>query len=177
MMVKDEKISVWYEEKFVLSPAEEHKWTPRVVGAMWEGTVEGGEDAGMVRAEKMGEVKAAVRVEIVSQQQKAGQARAGSGPVRVEPEHRPLAGRADSFREVGDAMLPPDPAEVPDMTTWYGTYANNMQVSDLSKKDIDFYLNSNIVKNAKADDKRVQDFIRALEYWHSRAGDRRKGGR
>ena len=171
-MVKDEKISVWYEEKFVLSPAEEHKWTPRVVGAMWEGTVEAGEDAGMVRAEKMGEVKAAVRVEIASQKQTASQARAGSGPVRFE-EQAPIT----LPPEPSPTVPPPDPAEVPDMTTWYGTYTNNMQVSDLSKKDIDFYLNSNIVKNAKADDKRVQDFIRALEYWHSRAGDRRKGGR
>ena len=172
------KVTAWYEEKFVLSPAEEHRYAPRVVGMMWEGTVPEGEKVADVYYERFGEVKAMVQAEVAGQQQAARETAEPVGPVRVEPEPldpRPLVGRGDGL--VSADGPPPDPAEVPDAEAWFGNYCKGMRVSDMSKKDIEFYLGSGIVKNAEAGDTRVHRFKLALEYWHGRAGDRRKGGR
>ena len=168
--VKDEKLRVYYGRT---APTGEPYDNERL-GAEWEGVcLEPGKES-TLRAQKWEEIRAEVEIQIAFNRQDRAKARETAepvGPVRDVPDVPPTyAGPVPS-----PAGPPPDPAEVPDAEAWYGKFCNGMRVSDMSKKDIDFYLGSGIVMNAEASDTRVQRFKTALEYWRPKAGDRRKG--
>lgn len=186
--MKDVRVGAWYERKYVLGPGDDHKWTPEVVGLSIEATYEDAESAKQGIVDELEWLRAQVTAEVGATQQKAREPPtlapkrewtdeeiAEMKQMLTDPENQPhqwISTMPPASSSVVATFTPPpkDPAEVPDMEVWYPKDRVGTLVSDLSLKDIEFYLGSNIVKNAKADDERVNAFVTALEYWRKQKG-------
>lgn len=169
--MKDIRVGAWYERKYVLGPGDE-RFTPEVVGLSIEATYENAEEARQAIVEELAWLKAQVTAEVEAAQQKARRKDdSGMSWVSTMP---PSSANVDATftpvppmeEPIGDAH---DPAEVPDAEVWCGNCKGTL-VSDLSLKDIEFYLGSNIVTRAPKDDVRVNDFVTALEFWRKQKG-------
>ena len=168
--MKDIRVGCWHERKFVLSPAEEHRYAPHVVGLMLEATYDTLEEAKQGAVDELEWLKAQVTAEVQAQQQ-AARGGAHEALMKIGPDATFDA--VEDYRKPSPDDVPfgepKDPAEVPDAEVWYAG-AKGKYVSDLSLDEIEWYLSSDVVLGARKDDQRVKDFVDALVFWRDKKG-------